>query len=57
MPEIIPKAIFTITGDIEDFTRLDNLYKSLKRESDKLLKDWTIDIKVEYTEKKGERPE
>jgi len=52
----MPQATFTVKGSIADFTRLDNLYKSLKRESDKLLTDWTIDVDVKYTEKKGEKP-
>ena len=47
----MPKASFVITGDIVDFTRLDNLYAALKRESNKLLKAWTIDIDVKYSEK------
>jgi len=53
----MPEATFIVRGSIEDFTRLDNLYKSLKRESDKLLAEWTIDVEVKYTEKKGEKPE
>ncbi len=53
----MPEATFTITGKIEDFTRLDNLYKSLKRESEKLLSKWTMNISVTYEEKKGEKPE
>ena len=53
----MPAATFIIRGDIEDFTRLDNLYKSMKREADKLLSTWTIDVEVKYSEKKGEKPE
>lgn len=53
----MPLAVFTITGSIKDFTRIDNLYSSLKRESDKLLTDWTIKVNVDYEEKKGEIPE
>lgn len=52
----MPEATFIITGSIEDFTRLDNLYKSLLRESDKLLSSWTLNVEVKYTEKKGEKP-
>jgi hypothetical protein len=52
----MPEATFIIRGAIVDFTRLDNLYVSLKRETEKLLKDWTIDIQVKYTEKMGEIP-
>lgn len=53
---IMPEATFIITGSVEDFTRLDNLYKSLKREGDKLLSDWEIKVEVKYSEKKGEIP-
>ena len=52
----MPKAIFTITGEIEEFDRIDNLYRSLKREGEKLLKNWEISLNVEYTEKEGEKP-
>ena len=47
----MPEATFTLSGNIADFTRLDNLYKSLKREAEKLLSDWTFDVKVTYSEK------
>lgn len=53
----MPEATFIVRGSIEDFTRLDNLYRSLKRESDKLLAEWTIDVEVKYSEKKGEVPD
>lgn len=53
----MPDAIFTVKGSIEDFTRLDNLYTSLKRESNKLLKDWSIGVTVTYEEKKGDKPD
>jgi len=52
----MPACTFIIRGDILDFTRLDNLYKSLIRETEKLLKDWSLDIEVKYTEKMGEKP-
>ena len=52
----MPEATFIISGSVADFTRLDNLYKSLKREGDKLLKDWNINVTVKYSEKKGEKP-
>ena len=51
----MPQATFNITGEIEDFTRLDNLYRSLIRESDKLLSEWEIKIAVAYSEKQGEK--
>lgn len=49
------KATFTITGDIERFDRVDNLYRSIKREGSKMLKNWTIEVKAEYSEKEGEK--
>ncbi len=52
----MPISIFTVKGDIEDFTRLDNLYSALKRETEKLLKNWTIDVAVTYSEKQGDKP-
>lgn len=53
----MPAATFIISGNIADFTRLDNLYKSLKREGEKLLTGWEIKVEVSYTEKQGEKPE
>lgn len=52
----MPEATFIIRGSVLDFTRLDNLYKSLKREGEQLLEDWTMDVEVKYSEKKGEKP-
>lgn len=48
------QSTFIIRGSIQDFTRVDNLYKIIKREGDKLLKEWTIDVEVKYSEKEGE---
>lgn len=53
----MPDTTIIIRGNVEDFTRLDNIYKSLKRESEKLLKAWSMDIEVKYSEKEGEKPE
>lgn len=53
----MPEATFTISGAIEDFTRADNLYKSLKREADKFLTTWTMNVEIKYSEKKGEKPD
>ena len=52
----MPKATFTVEGEIEDFTRIDNIYRVLKREGEKLLKNWKIkfDIKYEESEEEGE---
>jgi len=52
----MPECTFIIRGAIEDFTRLDNLYKSLLRESDKLLDKWELNVEVKYSEKQGEKP-
>ena len=51
----MPKATFTITGEIEEFDRLDNLYRSLKREGSKLLKNWKITVAADYEEIQGEK--
>lgn len=47
----MPKATFTITGDIEEFDRVDNLYRVMKREGIKMLKNWTITIATTFEEK------
>lgn len=51
----MPECTFIIRGKIADFTRLDNLYKSLLRESGKLLENWELNVEVKYTEKEGEK--
>jgi len=53
----MPSCTFIMRGDITDFTRVDNLYSSLKREADKMLKEWSIDVEIKYSEKIGEIPE
>jgi len=53
----VPEAKITISGNIEDFTRLDNVYRSLKREAEKLLSGWKMDIAVSYVETQGEKLE
>jgi len=50
------RTTFKITGDIEDFARVDNLYKVMKREGDKLMKKWELEIDVTFIEKEGEQP-
>lgn len=52
----MPAATFIIRGDIADFTRVDNFYSALKRESLKMLTKWTIDVEIKYTEKMGDIP-
>lgn len=51
----MPRAKFTIEGEINEFERIDNLYRSLKREGSKMLKNWTIEVTAEYTEIEGEK--
>jgi len=53
---MVPKATFTVTGEITDFTRADNLYRTMKREIAKLLKNWSLDFKIDYQEAEGEKP-
>ena len=48
----MPKAVFKISGDVKDFSRVDNVYASLKREGEKLLDNWIIELEVSYTESK-----
>ncbi len=45
-----PQVVITLTGNIADFTRLDNVYKAMKRESAKLLKNWELKIDVNFQE-------
>ena len=49
----MPQCSFKIEGDIKDFTRVDNLYTSLKRETEKLLTNWKIEADIKYTEQEG----
>lgn len=51
----MPASTFIIRGTVKDFTRLDNLYKALVRESSKLLDQWEINVEVKYSEKEGEK--
>ncbi|MQY77786.1 MAG: hypothetical protein GH151_01105 [Bacteroidetes bacterium] len=51
----MPECTFIIRGSIADFTRIDNLYTSLRREADKLLKEWEINADIKYAEKAGEK--
>lgn len=53
----MPECTFIIRGSIKDFTRLDNLYTVLVRETKKLLSGWSVDIEVKYSEKEGEKTE
>lgn len=50
----MPKAIFKVEGEIEDFTRIDNIYRVLKREAGKLLTNWKINFDIQYEESQGE---
>lgn len=51
----MPRATFQITGDIEEFGRVDNLYRVMRREGEKLLKNWVIKVDVAYTESEKEK--
>jgi len=46
----MPKATFKITGEIDDFSRVDNLHSTMRREGKKLLKNWTIEVDVSFKE-------
>jgi len=46
----MPRASFKITGEIDDFSRIDNLHSTMKREGTKLLKKWKIEVDVSYAE-------
>jgi len=48
-----PTASITIKGEIEDFTRIDNVYKSFKREGMKFLSNAEITVTIDYTERFG----
>ena len=50
---VVPKATFKISGDIKDFAQIDNLYRSMKREGIKLLKNWVVEVSVIHTEEEG----
>ena len=51
----MPRATFTISGEIEEFDRIDNVYRSLKTQGSKLLKNWEITVEAKYSEKEGEK--
>jgi len=46
----MPKASFKMTGDIDEFERVDNLHRVMKREGSKLLKNWKIEVEVLFAE-------
>ncbi len=50
----MPRAVFTIEGEIEDFSRIDNIYRVLKREGEKLLSNWKIKFDIQFEESEGE---
>lgn len=49
-----PRTTFKITGDIDEFDRVDNLYKTMKREGEKLLKNWVIEVEATFSESEEE---
>ena len=52
--EGMPQATFTIKGNIKDFGRVDNAYAAFRREAQKALKDWELNIDISYEEKQGQ---
>lgn len=44
------EIVITLKGKIADFDRLDNVYRSIKREAEKLLSDWELEIEMNYRE-------
>jgi len=46
----MPRTTITITGEIAEFDRIDNLYNRLKSEGEKMLTDWEIKVEAFYTE-------
>lgn len=51
----MPRAVFTISGDITAFDRVDNVYNALKREGVKLLENWEIRVVLDYHESQAEQ--
>ncbi len=46
----MPRAEFIMSGEIAAFDRIDDVYTAMKREGAKLLKNWEITVKAEYSE-------
>jgi len=44
------EVVITLKGKIADFDRLDNIYRSIKREAEKLLTDYEFSIDMNYRE-------
>ena len=53
----MPQCNVNFTGDIKDFTRVDNLYTVLKRELDKFLTAWKIEVEIKFSEEMETTPE
>lgn len=50
----MPRTSFKITGDIDEFNRIDNLYRVMRREGEKLLKNWEIVVEASFSESEEE---
>lgn len=50
----MPECIITVKGDIESFPRIDNLYAAVKRETEKMLKNWKLSVDVKFEVSEGE---
>lgn len=48
------KTTFIIEGEIKNFPQIDNLYRALKREGAKLLKNYKITVDAKYEEREGD---
>ena len=50
----MPQFTAVISGDIEDFGRVDNAFAAFKREAEKALKKWKVRVDLNYEESQGE---
>ncbi len=53
----MPGITVTLTGEIKEFDRIDNLFLALRREAKKMLTGWDIQVEAKYGEKEGEKSE
>jgi hypothetical protein len=49
----MPNCTFTAAGTIVDFSRVDNAFDTIKKAAASMLKEATLTVTVEYTEKIG----
>ena len=55
----MPNCTFKIDGEIQNFSRIEDAFKAIRTQSEKLLNNWKIELNVQYTEAagKGELPQ